>query len=540
VAIVQDWANFQILILQIDSYSDRIPTRMKRILGCVRKAFLMAVIFSMPCRALETLAYHFVDEPTWQPRVAECPRVEKSPTPTPFVKDGDVLCDLTPSVRASGLPIKDGWVLWNQTKRWLIVHGAMSEQWWIASKLGFDGQEHRAKITLDWFRTVDSEHPPKDQDVPMATLKANCLTGGYKAYTEQVIKLKEGDWSFEMDAEVYSSYGVSWLTLYAGLRGPGGDQSPVGFINTSIRQEDGKPQIIASWYAGQKDSAWWLRLTTDVVLRDGKSRREARLRQVGDAFVAWPSETPEQKCRTIPEKYRGQVSIGNEIEYLHEFTMDKSGKDANEDVFNGKVDVGALIRKNALKKLPQAKIPEWLKEIAAPPMLDLRQSISEYKIELNDDDFIAFDPETFLIIRASKKLDTFESLNMIFEGLCGGKGNDVKSQTWLEDSANPGVSLAKISIISETCSVSKIDWSEPLSSTKFFLRQEYMPDHEGVLEVWTIFEGRVKKLDGTVFEWKEQTKPKLAVDKIDEQDWKKLPNDQVIKKFQKVWVSPER
>jgi hypothetical protein len=502
---------------------------------------LLLVIFSMPCWAQETLAYHFVGEPTSEPRVAECPKLEKAPAPTPFVKTGDVLRDLTPSVRASGLPIRDGWVLWNETRRWLIVHGAMSEQWWIASKLGFDGQEDKSKITLDWFRTVDSEHPPKVQDVPLATLQAECLTGGYGATAERVIKLNDGDWSFELDArQVYSSYGVSRLSLSSGARGPGGDRRPEGYITTSIRQEDGKPQIVASWYAGQKDSAWWLRLTTDVVLSDGTSRRNARFRQVGDAYVSWPSESPDQKCRTIPEKYRGQVSVGNELQMIHYLTMDKSAKDANDDVFNGKVDVGEVIRKNAIKNLPQAKLPDWLKEIAAPPLLDLRQAISEYKIELGPDDFIAFDPVTFVVIRASTNADTLESLDMIFVGLCGGMGNDVKYQTWLEDSAIPDVPLTKISIISETCRISTIDWNDPTTSTKIFLNQEFMPAVEGKLEVRNQFEGKARNPNGKVFEWDEQTISTLESDKVDVQDWKKLPNDQVIKKYQQVYISPER
>jgi hypothetical protein len=299
--------------------------------------------------------------------------------------------------------------------------------------------------------------------------------------------------------------------------------------------------MIASWYAGQKDSAWWLRLATDMVLKDGKSRREARLRLVGDAIVAWPSETPQQKCRTIPEKYRGQVTVGNEIEFVHHFTKDKSAADADEDIFNGKVDAAAVIRKNAISKLPSAEIPNWLNEIAANPLLDLRQFIIKgFNIELGPDDFIAFDVETLLIIRASKKPDTFEAMNEIFEGLCGGMGKDVKAQTWLEDSSNPSVPLVKISFISETSHVSEIDWNDPLSSTKLFLRQEYMPDDEGVLEILTKFDGGIKMPDGTVFEWKEETRPKLEVDKIDALDWKKIPKDKVIKKFQKVWLSPER
>jgi len=496
---------------------------------------------AMPCWALETLAYHFVDEPTCQPRVAECPRVEKAPTPTPFVKDGDVLRDLTPSVRASGLPIRHGWVLWNETRRWLIVRGAMTEQWWIASKLGFDGQDDRAKITLDWFRTVDSEHPPKDEEVPLATLQAHCLTGGYRATAERLVTLNDGDWVFEMNVEVYAQYGVSWLSLNAAVRGPGGNRCPEGFVRTSIRQEDGKPQIIASWYAGQKNSAWWLRLTTDLVLMDGKSRREARLRQVGDTIVAWPNETPEQKCRTIPEKYRKQVTVGNELDFVHHFTKDQSAEGAEEDIFNGKVDAAAIIRKNAISKLPLAEIPNWLNEIAANPLLDLRQSITkEFKIELGPDDFIAFDVETFLIIRASKKPDTFDALNEIFEGLCGGMGNDVRAQTWLEDSSNPSVPLVKISFISETSHVSEIDWNDPHSSTKLFLRQEYMPDDEGVLEILTQFGGRIKMPDGTVFEWREENRPKLKIDKVDALDLHKLPKEKWIKKFQKVWISPER
>lgn len=501
---------------------------------------LMLVCFTLPCMALETLAYHFVDEPTCQPRVAECPRVEKAPTPTPFVKDGDVLRDLTPSVRASGLPIRNGWVLWNETRRWLIVRGAMTEQWWISSKLGFDGQDDRAKITLDWFRTLDANHPPKEQDTPLATLEAQCLNGGFSAEVGRVLSLNDGDWKFEMDSShVYSDNVVTYFNLKTGVSGPGGNQRAEGYVSTYVRQEDGKPEIVASWYAGVKNSAWWLRLTTDVLLSDGTSRCKARLRQVGDAYVAWPIATLDQPCRTIPEKYRDQVSLSFDFQ-LTNLLIEKLTGEENATADYTKPDVLESIRKNAIKNFPQAKVPDWLADVAAAQLLDLRQAVSLYGIKLGPDDLMALDPDSFLVIRASKHAATLELLDSVFTGLCGGKRNDVKYQTWLESADQPGEPFTKISITSIAGAMSEIHWNDPSTSTKIFMRQEFSVNLGGKLESRSEYQCKTRKHDGTEFEWKEKAFPKLVPDQIDVREMKKSPQDPVIKKFQKAYVSPER
>jgi hypothetical protein len=501
---------------------------------------LMLECFTLPCMALETLAYHFVGEPTCQPRVSECPLLAKAPDATPFVKDGDILRDLTPSVRASGLPIRNGWVLWNETRRWLIVRGAMSDQWWIDSKLGFEAQDDKVEITLDWFRTLDANHPPKEQDAPLVSLEARCLPGGFRADVERVITLKDGDWKFEMEADrVYSGDGVTLVSLQSSVNGPRENQRAEGYVATNVRQEDGKPQIVASWYAGIKNSAWWLRLTTDLVLIDGTSRRNARLREVGEAYVPWPSATPDQPCRTIPEKFRGRVSVSSDIQVVDYMIRKQTGEEISHDVDFAKPGMVEKFRKNVIKHLPKAEIPEWLSEMAAAPLLDLRQAVSVFGVKLGPDDFIAYDPDTFLVIRASKDAATLELLDSVFTGLCGGMRNEVKYETWLENANHPGVPFSRISIISETGMRSIIDWNDPATSTKIFMMQEFSPNGEGKLDVRSEYLCKTRKHDGKEFDWKEKAFPKLVPDQIDVRQMKKSPQDPVIKKFQKAYVSPE-
>jgi hypothetical protein len=212
----------------------------------------------------------------------------------------------------------------------------------------------------------------------------------------------------------------------------------------------------------------------------------------------------------------------------------------DDDANDTKADVIENIRKNAIKNFPKAKIPEWLSEIAAAPLLDLRQAVSLFGIKLGPDDFITLDPDTFLVIRASKDPATLELLDSLFIGLCGGMQNDVKYQIWLENVDQPGVPFTKISITSITGARSEIDWNDPTTSTKIFMRKEFSVNLGGKLEARSEYQCKTQKPDGKEFEWNEKAISKLESDQTDLQEMKKSPQDPVIKKFQKVWVSPER
>ena len=80
------------------------------------------------CHGAETLGYRFVGVPNTPTPVDQCPRMAQAPAASPFVAAGDELHDLTALVRAGEIPLADGWVLWNQTRKMLVVHGAMVDQ----------------------------------------------------------------------------------------------------------------------------------------------------------------------------------------------------------------------------------------------------------------------------------------------------------------------------------------------------------------------------------------------------------------------------
>jgi hypothetical protein len=225
---------------------------------------------------------------------------------------------------------------------------------------------------------------------------------------------------------------------------------------------------------------------------------------------------------------------------LTDVLIEKMTGEENSAADYAKPDVLENIRKNAIKNFPEAKVPDWLADVAAAPMLDLRQAVSLYGIKLGPDDLMALDPDNFLVIRAGKDPATLELLDSVFIGLCGGMQNDVKYETWLENFDQPGVPFTKISITSITGAMSEIDWSDPTTSIKIFMRQDFSVNLGGKLEARSEYQCKTRKHDGKEFELNEKAISMLESDQIDVREMKKSPQDPVIKKFQKAYVSPER
>ncbi len=97
----------------------------------------LAVILMEICHGAETMAYRFAAEPVISTPVAECPLLKEAPASTPFVAAGDVLHDLTGVFREKKVLLENGWVIWNQSQRLLVVHGEMAEQWRVEDLSGF-------------------------------------------------------------------------------------------------------------------------------------------------------------------------------------------------------------------------------------------------------------------------------------------------------------------------------------------------------------------------------------------------------------------
>jgi len=139
---------------------------MKPIMRWLALAYILAALG----RAADTFAYHFADAPRTENPITECPQGIAVPAPTPFVAAGDNAYDLTELTRAHKLPLVDGWVLWNQTQRLLVIHAALIDQWRISEQLGFDRQDRNVRVSVNWIRGEPTVTPPGQPEPVFATV----------------------------------------------------------------------------------------------------------------------------------------------------------------------------------------------------------------------------------------------------------------------------------------------------------------------------------------------------------------------------------
>jgi hypothetical protein len=90
---------------------------------------LLMAMASTACCCAETIGYRFVAEPNTRTPVLQCPVLAQAPTATPFAAAGDELRDLTALARAEKIPLENGWALWNQTRKLLVVRGPLVDHW---------------------------------------------------------------------------------------------------------------------------------------------------------------------------------------------------------------------------------------------------------------------------------------------------------------------------------------------------------------------------------------------------------------------------
>jgi hypothetical protein len=108
--------------------------------------------------ALETYAYRFTIEPSF---VGFPPPADPRPVCS-FVSAKDEVEDVSTWFREKEVPLANGWVVWNRTRRLLVVHATIFEQWRIIDLSGFEQQPQQVRIDLEWFRDVDDFKPPAE------------------------------------------------------------------------------------------------------------------------------------------------------------------------------------------------------------------------------------------------------------------------------------------------------------------------------------------------------------------------------------------
>lgn len=419
------------------------------------RCMLLVAIAATACRGAETMGYRFVAEPNTRMPVLKCPLLAQAPTATPFAAAADELHDLTALARAEKIPLVDGWALWNQTRKLLVVRGPLVDQWRIADRFGFDAQSRNVRVTVEWLRANNPAAVPIEPAfASLGVLGRSNMVGN----ASTTLKTSDGNWKFsaEVTPNMWENEEIIDIGITAKWKGPGVGGVQHGSLTTSAMVADGRACSLANWYAVGYGDAWWLRLKADLLLADGSCWRDARLRQVGELVQSWRTFTPAAPDGTLPQVRGWQVGV-KPVAWERVRSMVKGDADDNEvDPF---APAGAVLEFTK-SDLPGAVIPEELKDFAAPGMLDLRQDFFKTEGAPPADVFLAYDPICQRVIYGCKSGAMAEQIEMMFTGMDDRWAftHNLEYGTWLFDAAAPMAPWMKASLAGKWGTKSVMDW----------------------------------------------------------------------------------
>lgn len=409
----------------------------------------LAVILMEICHGAETMAYRFAAEPVISTPVAECPLLKEAPASTPFVAAGDVLHDLTGVFREKKVLLENGWVIWNQSQRLLVVHGEMAEQWRVEDLSGFCEQTRQPKLTIDWIRSEKTEDPAPKNAPAFASLG---LLGksGQKSTASTKMTDPSGEWTFSVEAEhtILHDGGLD-ISLNLSWQAPNGANQQHGNLNVSTAIADETILPVAYWYVVGHGFAWQIDVTADTLLSDGTSWNRARLRQVGEKISICRPAMKSSEWSTVrgaaPRSERKVLAKTFSREFFKGFSVPWDPDDKS-DTFAETPELPTAPPRN----FPDAVIPDHLRNCFPNPALDMREVLGESGVALEADDFVAYDPFAERIVVDCKNDMTIDMIKSLLEVLGMRPPGTIECTIWLADVAKPDSPLVKVLLLTKS------------------------------------------------------------------------------------------
>ena len=410
---------------------------------------LAGILMATICHGAETMAYRFAAEPVISTPVAECPLLKQAPAPTPFVAAGDVLHDFTGVFREKKVLLENGWAVWNQTQHLLVVHGGMSDQWWIEELSGFREQTRQPKLTIDWIRS----EKPEDLATKDASVFASLgLLGksGQKSTASTKLTDPSGEWTFSVESEhtILHDGGLD-ISLNLSWQAPNGANQQHGnlIVSTAIADETILP--VAYWYVVGHGYAWQINATADTLLSDGTSWNKARLRQVGEKISICRPAMKSSEWSTVreaaPRSGRKVLAKTFSRELFQDFSVPWDPDDKS-DPFAEYPELPTTPPRN----FPDAVIPDHLKNCFPNPALDMREVLGESGVALEADDFVAYDPFAERVVVDCRKDTTIDMIKSMLQVLGMRHPATIECKIWLADVAKPDSPLVKIVLLTKS------------------------------------------------------------------------------------------
>lgn len=424
----------------------------------IRWAFLIICGLGFS-NAAEIFAYRFGSRPLESERWDELPAMKEAPVANVFITAGDELHDVTEFFRAKQVPLKDGWAIWNQTRRQLVVQAGIVDQWRVERASGFGEQTRLARITVGWLHLDSVDGTSQESTFASVTVIHGSSPNKATATARQATAT--GDWSIAVETETtLSESNVLDARFAIAWQGPGGGSSEQGSVSTSLTFVDGMAQPLASWFAAGHGPASLLNAKPDILLVDGSLWREARLQQVaGQAipvFVATElgkyfnfTDFPTATGRKVKA-----VNLSREV-FLLLLPGQAPLQETGQDPFAERPPPPPP----PLPDLPEARVPADLGTDFPGPMLDLRAALKETGLLFQDDDFAVYDPfsETlFVAFGDETEMDKVQALLMTF---CDLRVATIESTGWLATGVATDSLFAKATLRGRSGQIAKLTWN---------------------------------------------------------------------------------
>jgi hypothetical protein len=331
-------------------------------------------------------------------------------------------------------------------QRLLVVHGVMPDQWRIEELAGFRKQTRHAKLTVEWIRSGKPEEFPGKNAPVFASLG---LLGRSGMKSNASIKKTDasGEWSFSGDAEstILDEGGMD-TRLFLEWKGPDGGNTQHGSFLTGIFINDAATMPVASWFIPSHGHAWQIHATADTLLSDGTSWRDARLRQDGGKISICTPATTSEEWSTIreatSENDRKLLARTLPSDAIRAFAAVPAEPDGAIDPFAEQPESPPA----PLRDLPDAVIPDHLKDCLTAPLFDLRALLRGAGGGLEIEDFVAYDPLAEKLFMHCKSHIIVDMIQALFMGCI----RLIECAMWLADAAVPESLLVKISLLTRS------------------------------------------------------------------------------------------
>jgi len=422
---------------------------------------------------METFAYRFSDEPEFVRAFRED---GKPPNPRPescFLGKDDELVDVTDWFRIRMLPLKDGWVVWNKTRKWLVIRGSLHEQL-IATRLaGFLRQSIWLETRVEWHFGLHRWPELGDGNRPAdAALTLRCRDGRKVSANLEVEKRVFGceiePYVGDLDGSEFS------LRISPNWRGADGTEWLVW--TTTEGRLNSRFAVAGCRVPGRKES-WVVAVEIGKTLADGSPWKAARQRET--PMGPEPMRVPELKSGEVvhfPDGWSAGVwrirpealeaLIGNEWE---------------DNGHPGNPETGPVL-------LPDIQIPRRLSRWFSGTGIDATRAMEHGRgIPLGKDDRIVCDFSGHWMAAMTKDPDTIDLITMFLIGGCEGRVTILRTETRVEEFGKSGArELVRCFLRGQAGQRATMIWFRPGAEDSLLdWSAEPLVNEDGLFDVWS-------------------------------------------------------